>query len=125
MDLIRELRKLGEAVEQEDTFPSICGLPSDDHGVDRKARPPPIIRSISNVVGSAARSRARTTKRAGKRNMAPTLAEPTAQMKWCLSKSWKSYLVFTMRIWSLFSSAKAPSPRGKLGRRVLKQRKYR
>ncbi|MCZ8488991.1 DUF3346 domain-containing protein [Vibrio lentus] len=121
MDLIRELRKLGEVGEQEDTFlVNLWGYHLTITALIEKARPP-IIRSISNVtLKKCCVLKARTTN-AGKRNMAPTLPDPLRNEMVSKQKLEELSEIIDGEFEPI--QRKAPSPRGKLGRRV-KQRKH-
>ncbi|MEZ8307273.1 replication initiator protein RctB domain-containing protein [Vibrio splendidus] len=122
MDLIRELRKLGEVGDQEDTFlVNLWGYhltittliekgKTTDYQVDIKCNVEEVLRY----------SRARTTN-AGKRNMAPTLPNPLRNEMVSKQKLEELSEIIDGEFEPI--QRKAPSPRGKLGRRV-KQRKH-
>jgi len=122
MDLIRELKKLAEEKSTEDLFiVNLWGYHLTISKVKTKGKTSDYQVDIKCDVEEVLRySRARTTN-AGKRNMAPTLPNPL-----------RNEMVSKQKLDELSSiidgefepiQRKAPSPRGKLGRRV-KQRKH-
>lgn len=122
MDLIRELKKLAEEKSTEDLFiVNLWGYHLTISKIKTKGKTSDYQVDIKCDVEEVLRySRARTTN-AGKRNMAPTLPNPL-----------RNEMVSKQKLDELSSiidgefepiQRKAPSPRGKLGRRV-KQRKH-
>ncbi|MDK9759205.1 DUF3346 domain-containing protein, partial [Vibrio sp. D173a] len=122
MDLIRELRKLGEVTDQDDTFLvnlwgyhlTITAMIEKDKTVDYQ------VDIKCNVEEVLRYSRARTTN-AGKRNMAPTLPNPLRNEMVSKQKLEELSEIIDGEFEPI--QRKAPSPRGKLGRRV-KLRKH-
>ncbi|HGF7193811.1 TPA: replication initiator protein RctB domain-containing protein [Vibrio cholerae] len=122
MDLIRELRRLSEGKGSEDLFVvNLWGYHLTVKGIVEKGKVVDYQVDIKCDVEEVLRySRAKTTN-AGKRNMAPTLPNPL-----------RNELVSKQKLAELSSiidgefepiQRKAPSPRGRLGRRV-KLRKH-
>ncbi|MGF1752665.1 DUF3346 domain-containing protein [Vibrio makurazakiensis] len=117
MDLIRELRKLGEVNSDEPVFlVNLWGYHLTIHSMFEKGKVVDYQVDIKcNAEEVLKYSRARTTN-AGKRNMAPTLPNPLRNEM--VSKQKLDELAEIIDGEFEPIQRKAPSPRGKLGRRV-------